>query len=282
MTSRLIRRLHRLLGPLAAASAVLAFSASTVLSAERECGARGPDIILKAYPTAQKISEREFKFGGETIALPADGSDDPHGLICRIWPARPELTLVAAPLMISQSDDGNEGDIEILVVDSDSLKPRARLRLPNLLTDDAVFVSSVAFDTARYHLSHSETAFGLRIARRGSSGPNPFGETTLWLFVIDDNGLRPVLDNLVVTDGQGEWDTNCAGEFQATERTLAMGRRVPGRYSDILVTEKMTKTISTLAPDGTCVDDKSTVASERRLRFQGTAYSIPADLKRID
>jgi hypothetical protein len=184
--------------------------------------------------------------------------------------------------MISQSDDGNEGDIEILVVDSDSLKPRARLRLPNLLTDDAVFVSSVAFDTARYHLSHSETAFGLRIARRGSSGPNPFGETTLWLFVIDDNGLRPVLDNLVVADGQGEWDTNCAGEFQATERTLAMGRRVPGRYSDILVTEKMTKTISTLAPDGTCVDDKSTVASERRLRFQGTAYSIPADLKRID
>lgn len=113
-------------------------------------------------------------------------------------------------------------------------------------------------------------------------GVNIPRRNTLWLFVIDGNGLRPVLDNLVVADGQGEWDTNCAGEFQATERTLAVGRPMPGGYSDILVAEKMTKTISTLAPDGTCVDDKSTVPSERRLRFQGTAYVIPEDLKRID
>ncbi|MFJ1311879.1 hypothetical protein [Agrobacterium sp. P15N1-A] len=281
MTSRSIR-LHRLLGPVAAASAVLAFTASTVLPAETECEGRGPDIILKAYPAAQKISEREFKVGGETIALPADGGDNPHGLTCRIWPARPELMLVATPLMTSQSDNGNEGDIELLVADSDSLKPRARLLLPNLLTDDAIFVSNVAFDTARYRLSRDDTAFGLRIERRGSSRPNPFGETTLWLFVIDDSGLRPVLDNLVVAESQGEWDTNCAGEFHATERTLAMGRPMPGGYSDILVAEKMTKTISSLAPDGTCVDTKRTVASKRHLRFQGAGYGIPTDLKRSD
>ncbi len=281
MPSRLIRQ-RRLCRALAAVSAIIASTVPTVQAADSECSARGVDIVLEAYPIARNVSERTFKVGGETITLPTDADDNPHDLICRTWPARPELMLVAVPLMTSQAEDGNEGDVELLVVDSDSLKLKQRLRLPNLLTDDAFFVSGVALDTAHYRLSGSDIAFGLRIERRGSSGPNPFGETTLWLFVIDDNSLRPVLDNIVVAAHQGEWDTHCAGEFQATERSLAMAHPTPNGYSDILVSETKIGTISTLGQDGGCVDDKNSIATVHRLSFQGTVYHVPENLKRTD
>jgi hypothetical protein len=273
---------RRLFFPLAAASAIVAFTVPSVQAADSECSSRGADVVRQAYPAAKQVSEREIKVGGQTIRLPADVGDNPHELICKTCPARPELTLFAVPLMTSQSEDANEGDIELLVVDSDGLKLKYRLRLPDLLTDDAVFVSGVAFDTAYFRLSESQIAFGLHIERRGSSSPNPFGETVLWLFLIDNNELKPVLDNIVVAEHQGEWDTNCAGEFQTIERTLAMGRLQPDRYSDILVSEKKTKTISTLGPDRECVDDKDAITTARRLRFDRTAYQVPENLKRID
>lgn len=245
MSSIFVRH-RRVFFPLAATLAIVAFTVPSVQAADSECSARGADIVRHAYPAAEQVSEREIKVGGQTIRLPADAGDNPHELICKTWSARPELTLFAVPLMASQSEDGNEGDIELLVVDSDGLKLKHRLRLPDLLNDDAVFVSGVDFDTAYYRLSKAEIAFGLRIERRGSSSPNPFGETVLWLFVIDNNELKPVLDNIVVAGHKGEWDTNCAGEFQTIERTLAMARLQPNRYSDIIVSEKKTKAISSL------------------------------------
>ncbi|MCJ8056603.1 hypothetical protein GB928_025530 [Shinella curvata] len=281
MPSRFVRPLC-LFRALAAASAMIAFTIPTVQAAGSECSTRGADIIRQAYPDAQPVSKRKFRIGDETILLPTDVGNHPHELICKRWPARPELMLVAAPLMTSQSDDGNTGDVELLVLESDSLKLKQRLRLPGLLTDDAFFVSRVALDTAYYRLSVSDLAFGLRIERRGSSGPNPFGETTLWLFVINDGALRPVLDNIVVAGHQGEWDTNCTGQFQSIERTLAMGYSSPNSYSDIMITETKTNTISTVGRDGGCLNKETKAQTVRHLSSRGFVYQVPADLKRIE
>ncbi|KQY48567.1 hypothetical protein ASD32_09230 [Rhizobium sp. Root483D2] len=86
----------------------------------------------------------------------------------------------------------------------------------------------------------------------------------------------------MVAGHQGEWDTNCAGEFRTIERSLAMGRLESNRYPDILVSEKKMKTIRTLGRDGECVDDKDAITTARRLLVEGTAYQVPETLKRID
>lgn len=177
MSSSFIRQ-RQLFFTLAAATVIVALTVPNAQAVDSEYSARGADIVRQAYPEAEQVSEREFKVGGQTITLTTDLGDNPHQLTCKTWPARHEFTLVAVPLMTSQTADGNEGDIELLVVDSDNLEFVQRLRLPDLLTDDAIFVSGVAFDTAYYRLSRSDIAFGLRIERRGSSRPNPFGETT--------------------------------------------------------------------------------------------------------
>lgn len=266
----------------ALAALTLALSAPNVGAAQNECGEGGADIVRKAYPSATQTSNEAFEFAGATIKLPKSGDDDPHAMLCRAWPARPELTLVAVPLMTKQSDDDNEGDIELLVVDTAGFEVRQRLRLPGLMTDDALYVSNIAFDTARYHLAPKNTAFGLRLSLHGSSGPNPFGETTLWLFLIKDGQIKPVVDNIVVARNQGEWDTNCAGEFLETVRTLSMKPSESGAFADILVSEKATTTISRVGEGGECLSTETTTTAQHRLPYEASAYRIPEDLKRID
>jgi hypothetical protein len=254
------------------------------LPGQSECAGRAADIIRRAYPSATNADDGTLLFEGASITLPKGDSvdGDPHAVICRVWPAQPQLMLIAVPLMTEQSDSENEGDIELLVVDSTKLQVRQRLRFDGLMSDDAFRVRSVAFDTARYQLAPKRTAFGLRISREGSSRANPFGETTLWLFSIEGDRLKPVLDNIVVRESQGEWDTVCAGEFSETTRTLAMVPPAKDAVADILVTDKTTTSVNRVGTDNDCNSEDKTTIDKRRLRYDGSGYGVPKDLKRVD
>lgn len=268
---------------IALSAAALIFDMPAALAAQNDCGSQGVTIVKKAYPAAQEMSDQVFEIDGATIKVSADAYDYPHAVICRIWPSRPEFTLVAVPLMTRQSDDGNEGDLELLVVNTSDSAIRQRLRLPHLMTDDALYISSIAFDTARYRLTPDKAAFGLRVSVQGSSRPNPFGETTLRLFRIDEKErLTPVLDNLIVSSNQGEWDTNCAGEFHTTERTLSMAPSARNAIADIVVDETSTTTISTPGKDGACVDTKTAGSKNYRLRYETSVYRVPEGLSRTE
>lgn len=259
------------------------FDTPMALAAKDDCGSQGTAIVKNAYPAAQELPDQSFAVDGATIKVSASADNDPHAVICRVWPARPELTLVAVPLMTRQSDDSNEGDLELLVVSSSDSAVRHRLRLPHLMNDDALYISSIAFDTARYRLAPGDMAFGLRVSLQGSSRPNPFGETTLWLFRIDDKEqLAPVLDSLIVSSNQGEWDTNCAGEFHNTERTLSMASSAGSAVADIVVDEINTTTISTPGKDGACIDTETTGGNSYRLRYEASAYRVPEGLNRTE
>jgi hypothetical protein len=269
--------------PLAALVAIfVACSAPAARASPDPCETGGAAIIRSAYPTARQATDGLFEIDGATVRLAVKGDSDPHAVVCRNWPSQPALTLVAVPLMTLQTNDGNEGDIELLVVDSKDSTVRQRLRLPGLMTDDALYVSNVALDTAFYRLAPGKIAFGLRLSLRGSSGPNPFGETTLWLFLIDGAQLRPVLDNIVVSSNRGEWDTNCAGEFENVERTLSMKPSPQSAVADIEVSEKTTKTVSVAGKGGACLDNERGTTATHRLRYDASAYSVPKALSRME
>ncbi|MBB5575434.1 hypothetical protein [Rhizobium paranaense] len=275
--------LASLLGLFAVTGFGIVISAPIAFAGQNDCAGRAADIIRQAYPTATAGSDGTFVFEDATITLPAPDSvrDDPHAVICRIWPAQPELMLVAVALMTELSDTENEGDIELLMVDSTSLKVKQRLRLEGLVSDDAVRVTSVAFDTARYQLAPGKMAFGLRIALEGSSRPNPFGETTLWLFAIDNDRLKTVLDNIAIGRSEGEWDTMCAGEFHETIRTLSMESSANTAVSDILVSEKVTTTVNKAGKADECNTDEKVTTGKRRVLYEGSQYNVPKDLKRF-
>jgi hypothetical protein len=259
--------------------------------ADNQCALNAFSIVQQAYPSAKVTSDAAvgatFNVGGATITLPITNpiESQPHVVVCRSWPAHPELTLAAIPLITKQSNYGSDGDLELLVLDSASLKVKQRLFLPGRMDDNWLRISTVAFDTARYKLASGQTAFGLRIQRANNSSPNPMKESVLWLYVVENSQLRPVLDGVVMQDNRGEWDVLCAGIVNETNRTLSMASGAHNGYADILVSEKASSRTATVidGEHGDC-DARQPLSSRStfRLIYNGRRYDVPKALKPMD
>ena len=185
--------------------------------------------------------------------------------------------------MTKIDDDGNEGDLDLLVIDRSSLKVESRLRLHARMNDDAVRITDIQFDTARYRLTPDQSAFGLRVSLEGSSRPDPFGEVDLSLYMVDHDRLRPVLDGIVTRKNGGEWDTQCAGTFDETRRTLAMDAATHNGYANILVTERSFSTTASVDKQGDCQQRISKRDQPAyRLSYNGNTYPVPKALRPLE
>lgn len=233
------------------------------------CEGSIPGILRRAYPEA---TEKDGVFSAPDSTWTAVTDD----VVCKVWPARAELALVAVPLKTTGHPEESSGlaDLEILAVDSAG-ELRHRHREVHLLDWDAIEVSSIRFDTAPYRLAPDVLAFGLRVARRNSSRANPFSEESLRLYVPHGRTLQPVLSALEVEVSGGEWDTNCAGKFHETSRTVAIGEGSHHGFADLIVREQSTRSTPSLH-DGSC---KSTELARKpktyRLSYDGSRYALP-------
>ncbi|MEG2805806.1 hypothetical protein [Stenotrophomonas sp.] len=232
-------------------------------------------------PAPQAAAEQAYAArSGNVLPDRAGYTRDTTGSVCRRWPARPELTLLATPVWRDGGDnDAREGDVEVLVVDTGSHLPRAWARLPGALDSDAIFFDGMRLDTARYQLAPDTLAFGLRVQRRNGSGPNPFSEDALQLLALQGGVLRVLGPPMVLRRFQAEWDTRCAGESMETSRTVSVG--TPGKHglADLVLRERQLTTRSWM--DGEeCRDGRTTVDGERRvLRYDGRQYGVPEALQ---
>ena len=213
-----------------------AASLSPVWAAAGDCG----DVVAlvqQAYPKAKRSVDGASLTLEPHISIPLTLTDyeTPVGLVCKIWPAHDDLLLVAVPLMdsVEASEDRHVGDIELLVVDRKSLGVRQRLLQPGLMTDDAIAIRKVEFDTGRYRLAPDVSAFGLRIELATHSQVTPFDETGLRLYAVAGDTLRLVLGGLAVAGHGGEGDASCAGSFHSSQVSLAMGAASHHGYHDI-------------------------------------------------
>ncbi|MEP6563831.1 MAG: hypothetical protein ABJB10_01750 [Mesorhizobium sp.] len=258
-----------------------ATSLSPAWAAADDCGDAAA-LVQQAYPKARKSADgASFTLEPHTsIALTLP--DTPFGLVCKIWPAHDDLLLVAVPLTDSaqSSDDGHVGDTELLVVDRNSRQVRQRLLQPGLITDDAIAIRKIEFDTGRYRLAPEVTAFGLRIEIANHSQAAPFSETDLRLYALDGDALRLVLDGLVVASDGGDGDANCAGSFHSSQVSLAMSPVSHHGYHDISVAERTDTDEPSLDKNGECQSHPGkSVKRTYRLRYDGSRYPVPAALK---
>lgn len=250
-------------------------------AAEDVCAARLKEIVTKVYPEVKALPDNKFEVEGRKLTLPESGylGRNPQAVLCRTWPARPELTLVAIPLMNAPQQDGmNEGDLDMFVLDSGSFDVKQRYRVEGLMADDAISIEELTFDTAFYQLAPENVAFGLRKMTRGSSRPNPFSDISLWLFSTEGNKLKSILENFTVYQYHGETDTNCNGEFEEKTRTLSMAPSSKGAIADLLVSEKRVNILHEAVGDE-CRDTEKVMTTKHRLRFKDSAYVVPKALQ---
>jgi hypothetical protein len=230
---------------------------------------------------AQAAAEEAYVIRADNVLPDRPGyTRDTTGSVCRRWPARPELTLLATPVWRDGGDhDAREGDVDILVIDSDTLAPRAWTVLPGALDSDAIFFDGMQLDTARYQLAPGTLAFGLRVQRRNGSGPNPFSEEQLQLLAMQAGTLRALGPPMVLRRFQAEWDTRCAGESTEVSRTVAVGPKGKHGMADLVLRERRVTTRSWM--DGEeCRDQDTPVEGERHvLRYDGRQYVVPEPLR---
>lgn len=227
-----------------------------------------PGLLRAAYPGAAATAD-SFTVDGtyrQRIAV--------QDVQCRIWPYKPDITLLAVPLIEADpaSPDEARGDVEILVLDSRSGNPLARRRETGMAYGDAVTFSGVALDTARYDIRPGERAFGIVTGQGGSSRVNPYSESALWLYRFADGRIERVLDGLVTRRFNGENDGNCVGEAREIKRTLSVSKSAAGGYRDLAVdqTEVNSRTVDT---GGDCVSTDKAGASRRfTLKFESGRY----------
>ncbi len=254
------------------------------------CG-QASTILENAYLGARPSPDKRSYVLGDRLLMMPNG--DVPSMVCKVWPAQDKLLLVAVPRMDSKAslDTDRVGDLDILVVDRNTLKVQQRLTLPDAMSDDAIQIQKLEFDTARYVIAPDVQAFGLRTTLNGASRANPFNEVSLTLFARTGSAsdgkpgpLRVVLDKLSVERASGEWDTNCAGDFTQRKSVLAMsGERHEGFY-DIRVSQssESSKAVLTGKDQSDCKETtEKAVKTQETLRYDGKQYVVPASAKSL-
>lgn len=238
------------------------------------CDGRAAAVVQAAWPDAQRAGNQIIAEGRQ-ITL-SDG--DPHGVTCRRWPAHPQLLLAAVPMMrpdgTAQGFD-REGDLEVLVLDADSLAPQARLRIEGHILEDALSLTGLHFDTAPYRLFGDRLAFGIRRELATASGPNPYRQTDLTLFDLQGDRLRTVLLDQIVTQSFGDWDMECAGNFETLTRVLDLA---PGAQAAVIVVRGTLVRRTDRIEGGKCTSTETAeVLPAYGLHYDGTLYPSPAN-----
>ena len=148
---------------------------------------------------------------------------DHERALCEPWRGSPGRYIVVLPMPEAGGDPGTTRfDLDVLVVqqadngNSERAKIVSRLLDEGALTEDAIRITEIRVDTARYTLAPDARAFGVRVLYQGSSRANPYARETLSLYLPQGQKLAKVLDQLEMTLEHGEWDTNCTGAFEAT------------------------------------------------------------------
>lgn len=242
------------------------------------CEERVYDLLVAAYPGARSET------GDEGELLRTAGSPtrwiNLGDVACKVWPASPDKTLLAVRLRHeAASGDVDTADLELLVADSARPRILQRYRESEPLVSDAMRISSVTLDTARYRLNDRTTAFGVRVTYSGSSRVNPYESTVLSLYAADGDALRPVLSKLEVALDRGEWDGNCAGEFESVQRTVAIDAKRDRGYAGLLV-NSVAQTRRSSSQNDDCEDVSAPKRkSSQRLGFDGRRYAVPAALR---
>lgn len=204
---------------------------------------------------------------------------DHERAVCQPWRGFAGRFIVVLPLPHPSTGPGvTQFDLDVLVVqqadngNTERAKVVSRLFEPSAMSEDAVRIRQIKVDTARYTLAGDARAFGLRIVRQGSSRVNPYSNETLTLYVPRGPRLAKVLDGLEVTLERGEWDANCAGNFETVRGNLSIARDKSNGYADLLLRQTRTETRSSAQGDECVTRERPAKFSSRMLRYDGTTY----------
>ncbi len=210
---------------------------------------------------------------------------------CKAWPGFLGRYIVVLPLPRPSSPAGStEYDLDVMVVqqadngNTDRARIASRIFESRALMEDAIRITDIQIDTARYTLAPDVRAFGLRVKHSGASRANPYANEELHLYVPQGEHLRKVLDGLETTRERGEWDTSCAGKFEQLRTSVAVSRTAASRgYADLSLSRTRIEIHATPTVEGECAEREQPASFKTfTLQYDGTRYPIPPALRLVE
>ena len=169
----------------------------------------------------------------------------------------------------SSTEDVKTYDVDLLLIDARSNKPKARLSLKGVWQSDAYKIDSAEISKVDYQVRRGATVFGLTESWSASSSVSFFNINKLSLFVQRGTTIVPLLTELVTEICQGE---GC--DLHTTREIEIQPSRTRG-YAPIRVSEHR---VGIARENLTCPP----VTAERRsdlLRYRNGTYFVPEHLK---
>ncbi|WP_131655611.1 hypothetical protein [Methylocucumis oryzae] len=199
-------------------------------------------LVLTLFAVCANASCSDPNLNRLTLTLHPGKLLDNKLVECKQWPADPSLTIFVLPYPhpLPIEPETTVYDVEIAVVNNASGKVVANSYQTDAWESDANKIDHVQIDTGRYQLATAIRGFGVRIHTTGSSKANPFYGEQLSLYMIKNQRLINLL-GITVNDFTGEWDTNCAGEFEEFNRILIVLPHKTNGFADLLVKETRAK-----------------------------------------
>ncbi len=204
-------------------------------------------------------------------------------IAAKVLPHDTSETIVVIPEITEEDEDEAyfELNSHILIVDSKTGLIKHRFfenSTTNEWYSDAIRLKHIFIDTVFYNLAEETTAFGICLSSSGSSRPNPYSYQTLSLFVKAKTGnsdsLKRVLKNYVVQQFNGEWDTNCNGEFTSQNKQLHILKNTSAgaEYYDILVKNNIISTNYYLDKNEDCIEKVDSTQEQSTLKYLNGKY----------
>lgn len=191
----------------------------------------------------------------------------------KVLPYATNQTVMVIPKLVYEEEGMFTLDALIVVENNQTGKITQRFKEENLLHSDAIHVSDFAIDTAPYLLTKDIRAFGIRVAYKDDSGPNPYRQTDLSLFVQEAHALRRVLKDENVAFFSGEWDTHCAGEFHSANSLVSFETETTNGYFNLVIKDRSSTTLKETI-NGEC-KERTLEAHEKKSIFyyNGKTYN---------
>lgn len=176
-------------------------------------------------------------------------------------PTNPNQSIVAIVKKL-EDPEAFECDLILVLIDNSTGKIVSKSVEEEKYTSDAIALSMISIDFAPYKVTDNQTAFGIRTTHYGSSGPNPYGDEYISLYIFKDNAFQLILDELQTNLNVGETNMRCIYNGTDTNSVLIMQKTKTNGYYDIKV--KSVTTINT--SKNPKVEGDDCITSEKKLK----------------
>ena len=163
-------------------------------------------------------------------------------------------------------------DAYVLVVDNQSGKILYRNIEKDAWTSDAIEIQSLTIDTGLYILGQGKRAFGIRVSSSNSSRLNPYSIEDLNLFIVEENKLNKVANNITIYSYGGEAGLDCAGDMNSESTIITIDdKHQTNGFNNLRLKTTETNTVSKLVK-GDCQTKETKKQTVTILKYNGKEY----------